>query len=119
MFKDHEHTPEAIAKRLQKGPGAFYIKEWVYGGIDGVVTTFAVVAGVVGASLSPMIVLILGLANLIADGFSMASGCYSSTKAEIDNYTRLRQREEMHIDKHHAGELEETRQILTAKGFEG
>ena len=52
------------------------IEDFVYGATDGAVTTFAVVAGVVGASLSPSIVLILGFANLFADGFSMAVGNY-------------------------------------------
>ncbi len=119
MLKDHKHTPQAIEQRLRDGPKAYYLKEWVYGGIDGVVTTFAIVAGVVGASLSPTIVLVLGIANLIADGFSMAAGCYSATKADADNYWRLRTREETHVDKFHDGEIEETRQILKAKGFEG
>src|SRR3970040_1517515 len=59
-----------------------YLSDFVYGGIDGSVTTFAVVAGVVGASLSPSIVLILGFANLFADGFSMAVGNYLSTKSK-------------------------------------
>lgn len=56
--------------------------DFVYGATDGAVTTFAVVAGVVGASLSPSIVLILGFANLLADGFSMAVGNYLSAKAQ-------------------------------------
>jgi VIT1/CCC1 family predicted Fe2+/Mn2+ transporter len=116
---NHDHSPDAIANRLQKGPSAFYLKEWVYGGIDGVVTTFAIIAGVVGANLSPLIVLILGLANLIGDGFSMAAGAYSSTKAEEDNYIRLRKIEENHIEKYPEGEREETRQIFAAKGFKG
>ncbi len=119
MLKDHTHKPTEIEQRLQQGPTANYLKEWVYGGIDGVVTTFAIVAGVVGASLSPMIVLILGLANLIADGFSMAAGCYSATKADSDNYWRLRTREETHVKNFRDGEIEETRIILRNKGFEG
>lgn len=119
MLKGHSHTFDDIQARLQAGPKATYLREWVYGGIDGVVTTFAIVAGVVGASLSPVIVLILGVANLIADGFSMAAGSYSSTKADADNYWRLRVREESHIKNHYDGEIEETRQILTSKGFEG
>ena len=61
-----------------------YLPEFVYGGIDGVVTTFAVVAGAVGASLNPAIVLILGFANLFADGFSMAVSNYLSTKSQLD-----------------------------------
>jgi len=59
-----------------------YLSDFVYGGIDGSVTTFAIVAGVTGASLSPTIVLILGFANLFADGFSMAVGAYLSEKAD-------------------------------------
>lgn len=118
MLKDHDHDAQAIKERLDEGPKAAYMKEWVYGGIDGVVTTFAIIAGVAGAALSPSIILILGFANLIADGFSMAAGCYSSTKADSDNYKRLRLREETHVTKHHEGEIEETRQILMRKGFE-
>jgi VIT1/CCC1 family predicted Fe2+/Mn2+ transporter len=119
MLKDHDHDALAIQKRLDEGPKAEYIKEWVYGGIDGVVTTFAIIAGVAGASLSPTIILILGFANLIADGFSMAAGAYSATKADDDNYNRLRLREEVHVEKHYDGEIEETRQILAKKGFDG
>ena len=53
------------------------IEDFVYGATDGAVTTFAVVAGVVeAAALSPSIILILGFANLFADGFSMAIGNY-------------------------------------------
>ncbi len=119
ILKDHDHSPEAIATRLNKGPQALYLREWVYGGIDGVVTTFAIVAGVIGAGLTANIVLILGLANLLADGFSMAAGSYSSCKADKDNYTRLRNREIQHVRDHYDGEIEETRQIFTAKGFKG
>ena len=61
-----------------------YLGEFVYGATDGTVTTFAVVAGAIGASLSPTIVLILGFANLFADGFSMAIGDYLSEKAHIE-----------------------------------
>jgi len=58
-----------------------YLPEFVYGGIDGTITTFAVVAGVIGASLSSTIILILGFANLFADGFSMAVSNYLSEKS--------------------------------------
>ncbi|MGV1015589.1 MAG: VIT1/CCC1 transporter family protein, partial [Methyloceanibacter sp.] len=70
---EHGHHPREIAKRLKTGPKASYLRDWVYGGIDGTVTTFAIMAGVVGASLSAGVVLILGVANLLADGFSMAA----------------------------------------------
>ncbi len=61
-----------------------YLYEFVYGAIDGTITTFAVVAGAVGASLSASIILILGFANLFADGFSMAVSNYLSTESEAD-----------------------------------
>ena len=61
-----------------------YLPEFVYGGTDGAITTFAVVAGAQGAHLSTSIILILGCANLIADGFSMATASYLSTKSQVD-----------------------------------
>lgn len=60
-----------------------YIAELVYGANDGIVTTFAVVSGVTGAALDPVIVLILGTANLFADGFSMASSNYLSQRSAL------------------------------------
>jgi len=120
MFSsDHDHSPEAIRERLSRGPKIHYLREWVYGGIDGVVTTFAIVAAVIGAELPAMIVLIMGLANLIGDGFSMAAGAYSSAKAEEDNYNRLHDIEAGHIKKYPEGEKEEIRQIFASKGIEG
>ena len=90
----HGHNPREIAKRLKKGPHVSYLRDWVYGGIDGTVTTFAVVAGVVGAELSTKALLILGAANLFGDGFSMAAANYSGTKAEIEEYEEVRRMEE-------------------------
>ena len=57
---EHGHHPGEIARRLEKGPQASYLRDWVYGGIDGTVTTFAIMAGVVGANLSAGVVIILG-----------------------------------------------------------
>ncbi len=116
---EHEHSPEAIARRLEEGPQANYLRDWVFGGIDGAVTTFAIVAGVAGAALSTKIILILGAANLLADGFSMAAGNYSGVKAEKDDYERLREMEYRHILATPEGEREEIRQIFAAKGFKG
>lgn len=116
---EHEHSPEAIKKRLASGPRHNYLRDWVYGGIDGAVTTFAIVSGVVGAQLSPVVVLILGLANLIADGFSMASSNYLATKSEHDDIERVRAIETRHIARFPEGEREEVRQIFKEKGFDG
>ncbi len=116
---DHSHHPRDIAKRLASGPKINYLRDWIYGGIDGAVTTFAIVAGVIGAELSTGIVLVLGIANLVADGFSMAAANYSGTKAEIDDYNRIEQVELRHIRNYPDGEREELRQIYLAKGIEG
>jgi vacuolar iron transporter family protein len=116
---EHDHSPDAISRRLAGHPRQNYLRDWVYGGIDGAVTTFAVVAGVVGADLPTRTVLILGAANLLADGFSMAASNYSGTKTERDDKDRLRAVEERHIDLVPEGELEEVRQIYRAKGFQG
>jgi VIT1/CCC1 family predicted Fe2+/Mn2+ transporter len=67
---------------IKKGIEKRYLSEFVYGGTDGAITTFAIVAGAIGASLGSAIVLILGFANLIADGFSMAVSNYLSTKSQ-------------------------------------
>lgn len=79
---------------------AKYLKNLVFGGLDGVITTFAIVSGVFGASLGPHVVLIMGFANLVADGLSMAVGEYLSTeaKAEYQESQRLLQYHE--IQKH-------------------
>src|SRR3989344_1292234 len=60
-----------------------YLAEFVYGAIDGTVTTFAIVSGVIGAGLSPVIVLVLGLANVLADGFSMATSNFLSERSRV------------------------------------
>lgn len=114
---DHAHTPEAIRARLASGPRTSYLRDWIYGGIDGSVTTFAVVTGVAGAQLSPSIVLILGAANLIADGFSMAASNYTATRTERQEADHLRAVESRHIATDAEGEREEVRQLLAARGF--
>jgi VIT1/CCC1 family predicted Fe2+/Mn2+ transporter len=116
---EHEHSAEAIHERLIAGPTHNYLRDWIYGGIDGSVTTFAVVSGVVGAQLSPWIILILGFANLFADGFSMAASNFLGTKAELDDWRRLEAIEYRHIDLEPEGELEEVKQIFQLKGFDG
>lgn len=65
-----------------------YISEFVYGAVDGTVTTFAVVAASAGAGISSAVILILGVANLIADGFSMGSSAYLAASAEHEESAR-------------------------------
>ncbi len=96
-----------------------YISEFVYGGIDGAITTFAVVAGATGAGLESSVVIILGFANLIADGFSMSVGNYFSSKAQKDNYAKHKALEYWEIEHLREKEIEEIREIYEKKGFKG
>lgn len=113
------HTPDKIASRLQEGPGSVYLKDFIYGAVDGAVTTFAIVAGVAGAGLSSGVIIILGFANLIADGFSMGVSNFLGTRAENQLREQTRARELDEIRKFPEGEREEIRQIYSSKGFEG
>ncbi|HKI17683.1 MAG TPA: VIT1/CCC1 transporter family protein [Isosphaeraceae bacterium] len=116
---EHSHTREEIKERLARDTHGNYLRDWIYGGIDGTITTFAIVAGVFGADLPGTVVLVLGLANLIADGFAMGAGNYSATKADLDDYGRLLAIERKHIAVEPSGEREEIRQIFGLKGFSG
>jgi len=116
---EHEHNHEAIRQRLAAGPRQSYLRDWVYGGIDGTVTTFAIVSGVVGAHLSPRVILILGGASLIADGFAMAAGNYLATRAEDDEFHYAEAVEHRHIEAFPDGERDEVREILRRLGIVG
>ncbi len=116
---DHGHSQQEIEQRISDPPGRGVLRDIVYGGIDGSVTTFAIVAGVAGAGLSSFVIVALGLANVLADGFSMAVGNYSGTKAELDNIKRIRAIEKRHIALYPDGERDEVREILAQKGLSG
>lgn len=119
MPLQHSHSIRAIRERIQAKNKNSYVSDWILGGIDGAVTTFAIVSGVVGAALEWQVIIILGLANLLADGFSMAASNYSAVKSEADDVKRLWAMEQQHIREVPEGEREEMRQILIAKGLQG
>lgn len=101
---------------LYKKIGEF-LKDAVYAANDGVITTFAVVAGVVGASLDPLVILVLGFANLFADGISMASGNYLGTKSEKDLYSKEKERNRRLLKDDRAKYKERIKNFLRGKGY--
>jgi VIT1/CCC1 family predicted Fe2+/Mn2+ transporter len=112
----HEHLERSLSEPGRRGQ---YLADAVLGATDGVVTTFAVVAGAAGAYLSSGIVLIMGFANLLADGFSMAVGNYLGARSQQDFWLEERQRETWEIEHIPDAEREEIRRLYRRKGFEG
>jgi VIT1/CCC1 family predicted Fe2+/Mn2+ transporter len=113
------HTPEAIRERLEAATGQSYLRDVIYGAVDGAVTTFAIAAGAIGAGLSSSVVLVLGIANLLADGLSMAASNYLGIRADEERRLRILREEEAQLDGYPDGEREEIRQIYARKGFSG
>lgn len=107
-------TPESVEKHGTLGSS--YVKSIVFGGLDGIITTFSIVAAVAGASLSPEIVLMMGFANLLSDGISMGLGDYLSESAEINYIKSERKREIFEIENAPDMELKEMIDIYKSKG---
>lgn len=114
-----DHTPQAIARRLAEERRSSLLGDALLGAIDGSVTTFALVAGALGAGFAPRVALVLGLANLFADGISMALGNYERARTDRDLRERVRAVEERHVDEVPEGEREEVRQIFARFGLSG
>lgn len=124
----HSFTVEEVARAHEDGTEAElmhgtghgeFVGDFVFGGIDGVITTFAIVAGVAGAHLSAGVVLIAGIASLLADGFAMGVGNFLSIRSEQEHYDQERLREEWEVDNIPLHEKKEIEDIYRAQGFSG
>ncbi|KKW02423.1 MAG: hypothetical protein A2898_04545 [Candidatus Kerfeldbacteria bacterium RIFCSPLOWO2_01_FULL_48_11] len=110
---------QELEESFHQRTGGRYIGDAVFGASDGIVTTFAIVAGSIGGGLSPTIVLILGFANLMADGVSMALGNYLGKKSEQGYQNAQKEREAWELRHHREREIDETNEILSKYGFSG
>jgi hypothetical protein len=113
------HRPERMQSRLEDGARGGHLGDIVLGAIDGGITSFAVVAGAVGGGFSSIVVVIMGFASLLADGFSMAVSNYLGSKSDSESAEQAHREERRHIREVPEGQCEELRQIFAAKGFEG
>ncbi len=115
-----EHSEQHIHQEGSSFLGRYQdnLGEFVYGGIDGSVTTFAVVTGAVGAGMDSSVILILGFANLFADGFAMSVGAYMSSKSEQQNYDKHKKLEYWEVEHLPDIERNEIEDIYREKGFE-
>lgn len=113
--KDYKRF-ETLAHRKDVGK---YIGDLVYGANDGIITTFAIVAGASGASLSASVVIILGFANILADGISMGVSNFLGEKSEQDFAKAQYEKENWEIDNLRELEVEEVYDIYRKKGFKG
>jgi len=99
------------------GAAGTYLKSIVYGGLDGIITTFATVTSVAGAELSAIVIVILGVSHLFADGLSMGMGDAISEQSEIDFATSERNREKWEMENNMEGEISEMVELLISKGI--
>ncbi len=117
---EHDHHQAAIRSRLAgDGGGHGTLSHGVLGAMDGSITTFTIVAGAVGGGLAGSVVVILGLAKVVADALSMAVSDFLSTRSARQEVDRARAMERRHIDAAPDGERAELREIFRRKGITG
>lgn len=114
-----EHRPDRIRERIREPARPGHFADAMLGAVDGAVTTFAVVAGAVGGGFGSGVVIVLGFASLLADGFSMAVSNFLGSKSRGERLDRARRQEERHVREIPEGEALEVRQIFRDKGFRG
>lgn len=105
------------ASEAHGGMGSEHIKSIVFGGLDGIITTFAIISASAGAGFSLEVILLMGFANLIADGISMGFGDFLSEQAELDHGKKERKREMWEVENYIEGEKKEMVDIYIGKGM--
>lgn len=99
------------------GKYSMFIKNIIFGGIDGVITTFAIITASYAADINVKTILILGLSNVLADGFSMGFGDYASSYSELQHFNTERKKEELEYETNFEQEVEELVDLYIDKGI--
>ncbi|KAM3141858.1 hypothetical protein pb186bvf_005944 [Paramecium bursaria] len=117
--KDERDPLKNNAQHIEKhSSGGNYLRSAVYGGMDGMMTTFTIVTSALGASFSVHVILTLGISNMIADGLAMGLGDYLSTKSEQEFLQQEKEREKWEIENNHEGEVKEMIELYKTKGLD-
>ena len=120
LLAQKEHADKRrLEDNYHQRTSGLYLSDMIFGANDGIVTTFAVVAGASGAALSPVVVIVLGFANLMGDGLSMGIGNYLGRKSEAAYQHGQREKERFEIQHLRKIELAETESILSERGYTG
>lgn len=110
------HLQNHQKNEKHKNSGNF-VKSFVFGGLDGIITTFSIVSGTVGSDLGVGVVVILGLSNVVGDALSMAFGDYLSSKSEIEFQRAEKARETWEVENNPEGEMLEMEELYMSKGI--
>lgn len=114
-FHDTRHVAEQSTEMHQTGGG--FLKPLIFGGLDGILTSFAIVAGAAGGSLPIPVVLVLGFSNIFADALAMGVGEFLSSKAENEWILSERRRENWEMENYPEGEIREMIDIYEERGM--
>ena len=112
-----ENVPFEFSKEQHKGQAGEFIKSIIFGGLDGIITIFAIVASISGSDMKVETILVLGIAKLVGDGISMGVGDFLSEKAEIDFTKSELSRERWEFENYRDGEIKEMIEIYQEKGI--
>lgn len=112
------HDSPHAGNEHHAGDSGDFIKSLVFGGLDGIITTFAIVCAAVGANLGNKTVIVMGLANLVADAISMGLGDALSENAEIQHLRNEYNREDWEMTHHPEGEKKELVELYVENGVE-
>ncbi|CAJ1961113.1 unnamed protein product [Cylindrotheca closterium] len=117
-FHDGKRTSSQNKEETWHQTEGGFLKPIIFGGLDGILTSFAIVAGAAGGGLSPEVVMVLGFSNIFADALSMGVGEFLSSKATNEWILSERKREEWEMENYPEGEIQEMIDIYKEKGME-